>query len=126
MKQEGYSIVDEVVLYEDFKSGRKTTFSILGITLSIVGSGGVGWVAYRLIRSAFSDGTRRCGVFGVNTKRRQVCMLKVKLQQLQIAHKYVKSDRKKKTIEKGIKKLKLRIDKLTKELKKKGKEPLES
>lgn len=47
--------------------------SIMGILYSPIG-----WVAYRAIRSAFSDASRKCGTFSVG-KKRSTCLAQVKI-----------------------------------------------
>lgn len=83
------------------------------------------WAAYKMIRAAFNDGQRRCRVFGINTKSRQTCLLKVKLEQLSIARKYVSDEKTKRKIEAKMVKIQNRIDKYTADLARKGKTPME-
>ena len=114
-----YRLVSEsITLSEDFKSSRKTAFSVLGIVFFFPE---LTWPIYRTIRAALDEKTRRCGVFGINTARRQVCMLKVKVEMLNRILPYIDSPRKKQRIIRRLDKAQNRIVKLSKELANKGK-----
>lgn len=127
-----YQLISETIsLQEDLRSATKTTISVAGITLFVVASipsmgfAMIPWAAYKMIRAAFNDGQRRCRVFGINTKSRQTCLLKVKLEQLSIARKYVSDEKTKRKIEAKMVKIQNRIDKYTADLARKGKTPME-
>lgn len=58
---------------------RKAVHSVVGAVGSIVGSGGAGYVGYRLLKGLFSKCARSCGMLGLNTVKRQLCLAKCKL-----------------------------------------------
>jgi len=66
---------------------RKAASSTVGAVGSIIGTGGVGYGAYRLLKGLFSQCARSCGMFGLNTAKRQYCLVscKVKVKQKELA-----------------------------------------
>jgi|LSQX01.3.fsa_nt_gb hypothetical protein len=64
---------------------RKSVHSAIGATGSIL-SGGTGYIGYRLLKGLFSKCARACGMFGLNTTKRQYCLIscRVKVKQQEI------------------------------------------
>ena len=56
--------------------------SMLGFAVGSVGGLLLRFVGYRIVRAFFDQCTKRCGVFNINTLRRQICMTKCKLDVL--------------------------------------------
>ena len=65
---------------------------IVGIKALVVGQIGIplGWFAYRAIRSIFSECSRKCKPFGINTRKRQSCMKLCRLQVIESTEKMLK------------------------------------
>ena len=65
---------------------RKSVHSAVGAVGNIV-TGGTGYLAYRALKGLFSKCARACGVLGLNTTKRQYCLItcKVKSKQQEIA-----------------------------------------
>lgn len=68
------------------QSTRKTAHSVIGA----VGAGPIGagaWAIYRGLRAMFNQCSRACGTFGINTAKRQFCMIscKAKVKQKEVA-----------------------------------------
>jgi hypothetical protein len=76
MKENGYKLVSDTIVVRE--GGGKTFLSILGVVIGTTAAGT--WQIYRLLRAIFDEKTRRCGIFGVNSSNRQLCMLKVKME----------------------------------------------
>lgn len=57
---------------------RKAVHSAVGAGVSLA-SGGTGYVGYRLLKGIFSKCARACGVLGLNTLKRQLCLAKCKV-----------------------------------------------
>lgn len=72
---DNYKIVSETVIVNE---DRKTVNSVLGIVFGWEGM----WPAVRAIRASLDDGTRRCGVFAVNSWKRVACILRVRIEVL--------------------------------------------
>ncbi len=66
---------------------RKSVHSAVGAVGSIVSTGGAGYLGYRAIKGLFSKCARACGVLGLNTTKRQYCLItcKVKAKQQEIS-----------------------------------------
>ena len=65
---------------------RKSVHSAVGAVGNIV-TGGTGYLAYRALKGLFSKCARACGVLGLNTTKRQYCLItcKVKAKQQEIS-----------------------------------------
>jgi len=81
-------IINKKKLPKQIQEGiRKTISSILGIPVL----GLVGWVWYRLIRATMDQATRKCGILGINTTRRQNCMSLAKIESLENSKNFINS-----------------------------------
>ena len=111
MEHDNYKLVCESVQVNE---DRKMINRILGIAIT-VGTGGVAWPVYRILRATLDEGTKHCGVFAINTWRRVSCMLSVKIKVLQELLKEAKRQKNQKfvaKIESKIRKLKLKREKV--------------
>ena len=63
----------------DLTYKRKTVHSAVGAVGSILSTGGVGYVGYRALKGLFSQCARSCGILGLNTLKRQMCLAKCKM-----------------------------------------------
>jgi len=81
------SYLDHVQEQGDLTPTRKSVHSVVGAVGS-VGTGGIGWLGYRLLKGAFSECARSCGMFGINTMKRQYCLIscKAKAAEKQLAY----------------------------------------
>lgn len=61
------------------KFGDQLSESVYKTIMGVILLQGVGWVAYRAIRAAMSEKSRRCGILGIG-RERDVCMWKVKAE----------------------------------------------
>lgn len=77
MKIDGYEIVSESI--NVYEGAGKTALSVAALSTPVLPF----WVIYRSLRSAFDEKTRRCGIYGINTSNRQLCMMKVEMEKLQ-------------------------------------------
>jgi len=70
--------------FEIFERTKIGTLRKTGHSVSAAG-GGMNpiWLIYRSIRAAYGTCTKKCGTFELNTKRRQACMDKCKLEMKQ-------------------------------------------
>ncbi len=59
------------------QTARKTAHSVVGAAAGTLG--GV-FAGYRVLKAMFDQCTRACGVFGLNTVKRQYCMLNCKIR----------------------------------------------
>jgi len=85
--------------------------------------GGLIWLAYRKIRSAFDACTKQCGKFELNTARRQLCMAKCKVNMINsklAAAKKAKNDSEVKKMTSQLVKAKERLAKYQASFKKRG------
>lgn len=67
--------ITEQIINDRFLVSESALRSIFGILLLTPGL----WIAYRGIRAALSERSKKCGIFGMG-KERDICMLKVKAQ----------------------------------------------
>ena len=54
---------------------------------------GIPWTIYRKIRATYDNCTKKCGTFELNTKRRQYCMAKCKVDKLNTSLKNTKDQK---------------------------------
>lgn len=119
-----YQLINKTINLNESK--RKTTMSILGIIIPIAaGYTSLTWPIYRAIRAAFDQKTQRCGIFRPNTTRRQVCMLRVKIETLEKIKSASKDPKVLKQVEKKLNKYKTLLSKENVKLAKKGQTGIE-
>jgi hypothetical protein len=79
--------LDHIQEQGDLTPTRKSVQSAIGAVTSVA-SGGAGWLGYRILKGAFSECARNCGMFGINTMKRQYCLIscKAKAAEKQLAY----------------------------------------